>query len=128
MAAYFRIGNTFQRFAQSLYDAPVPYREGSEEWDIYRQMLDDQAIPLEDEAVKRYEKVAQQARQDKIVNEWTKRTLDELNKYKPQEYPLYKEERQSLEERDYSGQPFLTGEDYKKMITPKKASDAGSES
>lgn len=128
MAAYFRIGNTFQRFAQALYDAPVPYREGSEEWDIYRQMLDDQAIPLEDEAVKRYEKVAQQARQDKIVNEWTKKTLDELNKYKPQEYPLYKEERQSLEERDYSGQPFMTGEDYKKMIAPKKASDAGSES
>lgn len=121
MAAYFRIGNMYQRFAQALYDAPVPYREGTEEWDVYRQMLDDIAIPLEDEAVKRYEKVAQQARQDKIVNEWTKKTLEELNKYKPQDYPLYKEERRALEERDISGQPFMSGEEYKQQVAPKKA-------
>ena len=125
MAAFFRIGNMYQSFAQALYDAPVPFREGTDEWDVYRQMLDDTAVPLEDEAVARYEKVAAQARQDKIVNEWTKKTLDELNKYKPQDYPLYKEERRELEERDYSGSPFLSGEQYKKMVAPKGARGEG---
>ena len=33
------------------------------------------------------------ARELKITNIWTKRTVTSLNKYKPSDYPLFKEER-----------------------------------
>lgn len=118
MAAGFRKANMFQRFAQALYDASVPFREGSEEYDIYRQQLDDVALPLEDKAVEEYAKIAAKAREEKIVNEWTKRTLDELNKYKPAEYPLYKEERVFVEERPMSGLPALGAQQYEQIKNP----------
>lgn len=108
MASSYRIGNLFQKFAISLYDVPIPFPEGSEEFDIYRTQLEDVAIPLEDEAIVRYEKTIERAREAKIVNEWTKRTLAELNKYKPGEYPLYKEERRSIEFVPVSGQGFVS--------------------
>jgi TolA-binding protein len=118
MAAGFRKANMFQRFAQALYDASVPFREGSEEYDLYRQQLDDVALPLEDKAVEEYAKIAQKAREEKIVNEWTKRTLDELNKYRPAEFPLYKEERVFVEERPVSGLPTLGAQQYEQLKNP----------
>lgn len=118
MAAGFREGNLFQEFAKALYNASVPFKEGSEEWDIYRGQLDDIAVPLEDEAVKKYELIVKKAREAKIVNEWTKRALEELNKYKPQDYPLFKEEREHIEERDLSGLPMLDASGYKSMTNP----------
>jgi cellulose synthase operon protein C len=118
MAAGFRKANLFQRFAQTLYDASVPFREGSEEYDIYRQQLDEVALPLEDKAVEEYAKIAQKAREEKIVNEWTKRTLEELNKYRPAEYPLYKEERVFVEERPMSGLPTLGAQEYETLKNP----------
>lgn len=120
MAAGFREGNLFQRFAQALYNASVPFKEGTEEWDNYRGQLDDIAVPLEDEAVKKYELIVKKARDEKIVNEWTKRALDELNKYKPQDYPLFKEERRHVEEQDLSGLPLMDGDAYKRMLNPPK--------
>ena len=92
MAAGYRSANILQRFAQTLYDAEVPFEEGSEEYDMYRIQLEDLAIPLEDQAVAAYEKAITKAREEKIVNEWTKKILAELNKYKPAEYPLFHEE------------------------------------
>ncbi len=125
MAAAFRNANLYQRFAVALYEAPVPFNEGTEEWDMYRQALDDQAVPLEDKAVADYEALVAKAREDKIVNEWTKRAIDELNKYKPQDYPLYKEERQASEERSISGMPLLDGETLKKMSQPAPTTQEG---
>ncbi len=96
MAAGYRAANILQRFAQALYNAEIPFEEGSEEYFIYQTQLEDLAVPLEDQAVEAYEKVINQARQDKIVNEWTKKVLTELNKYKPSEYPLFHEEKDAL--------------------------------
>lgn len=120
LATGYRVGNMYQRFAQMLYDAPVPFPEDSEQWDIYRTQLDDIAVPLEDKAVENYVKVIDKARQDKIVNAWTKKTLEELNKYRPAEYPLYKEERSAVEERSATGLPFLDAKSYEKMKNPPK--------
>ncbi len=108
MASSFRIGSLFQQFAISLYDVPIPFDDMSEEYEIYRTQLEDIAIPLEDEAIVRYEKTIQKARDAKIVNKWTKRTLEELNKYKPAEYPLFKEKRREVEYRPVSGQDFVS--------------------
>lgn len=110
MASSYRIGSLFQQFAQSLYNVPIPFREDSEEYEVYRTQLEDVAIPLEDEAIRRYEATIAKARQEKIVNEWTKRTLEELNRYKPADYPLYKEERTAFETRMVTGRDLISAE------------------
>lgn len=112
MAANFRIGSLLQHFAAALYEVPIPFAEGTDEHDIYQERLEDIAIPLEEAAITRYEQTIQRAQQDKIVNEWTKRTLDELNKFKPGEYPLYKEERRSIQKQSVTGLPYLDAEAY----------------
>lgn len=118
MAAAYRIGKMYQDFATSLYNVPIPFREDSEEYEIYRTQLEDIAIPLEDEAIRRYEATIAKARADKIVNEWTKATLEELNKYKPAEYPLYHEERRATPTRRVTGTDYMDLEDYQIYIKP----------
>ena len=93
LAAFYRLGHMYQVFAQALYDAPVPGGLSEEEQDAYRTQLEDIALPIEDEAVKRYVTAYDKAREFKVTNEWTKRILASLNKFKPSEYPLFKEER-----------------------------------
>jgi cellulose synthase operon protein C len=107
MAANFRIGSLFQEFASSLYEVPIPFAEDSEEYEIYRTSLEDIAIPLEDEAIVRYEKTISVAREQKLVNDWTKKTLEQLNQYKPQEYPLYKQERRAMSSGSLTGQSLI---------------------
>ena len=99
IAALYRRGHIFQLFAESLYEAPVPKSLSAEEEDVYRTTLEDIALPIEDEAVKNYEVAVQKARELKIVTEWTKRILQSLNKYKPADYPLFKEERRIASDR-----------------------------
>ncbi|MEE2757523.1 MAG: tetratricopeptide repeat protein [Myxococcota bacterium] len=92
IAALYRLGHIYQLFAEDLYDAPIPDTLSEEEQDVYRTMLEDQAIPIEDSAVAKYVFAIKKARELKIVNDWTKRILTSLNKYRPSEYPLFKEE------------------------------------
>jgi TolA-binding protein len=115
LASTFRIGSLYQAFAESLYNVPIPYDEGSDEWYIYREQLDEIAIPFEDKAVQNYEKVITKARQEKVVNEWTKKTLDELNKFMPSKYPLYKEERRNVADRSRTGTSFIGVNDYETL-------------
>ncbi|MCB9537833.1 MAG: tetratricopeptide repeat protein [Myxococcales bacterium] len=93
LAAFYRLGHIYQLFAEALYDAPIPESFTPEEEDVYRTTLEDIALPIEDEAVKSYEVAIEKAREFKVTNEWTKRIVQALNKYKPSDYPLFKEEK-----------------------------------
>ncbi|MBM4318674.1 MAG: tetratricopeptide repeat protein, partial [Deltaproteobacteria bacterium] len=77
LAAYFRLATLFQRFADKLYATPIPTAIADDEEAAaeYRVQLEDVAVPIEDEAVKRFEKALEVARENKIVNEWTKMAL-----------------------------------------------------
>ena len=108
LAAFFRLGHIYQIFAQSLYEAPVPPGFGDEEQDAYRTQLEDIAVPIEDEAVKRYQTAYEKAREFKVTNEWTKRILTALNKFKPSDYPLFKEERRATTQEDLTPARILT--------------------
>lgn len=92
LAAFYRLGHVYQLFAEKLYDAPIPEGFSPDEEDLYRTELEDLALPIEDEAVKRFEQAYSKAVEFKITNEWSKRILASLNKYKPSDYPLFKEE------------------------------------
>jgi outer membrane protein assembly factor BamD (BamD/ComL family) len=92
LAAMYRIGFAKQRFAATLYEAPIPKElKTDEEKEVYRAGLEEVAGPIEDQAVLLYESARKAAVAFKVVNEWTKKTLESLNKLRPSQYPLQKE-------------------------------------
>lgn len=119
LAAGYRRGSLFQNFANALYSVPIPFDPGTEQYNVYRTKLEDIAIPLEDKAVEQYKQVIGKARDEKIVNKWTKRALEELNKYRPQEYPLFKEERRAKRGKPATGASLMA----KPPMSGKKSSD-----
>ncbi len=123
LAAGYRRGSLFQNFANALYDVPIPFDPGTEQYNVYRTKLEDIAIPLEDKAVEQYKQVISKARDEKIVNKWTKRALEELNKYRPQEYPLFKEERRAKRGKPATGASLMATP----PISGEKSSDDGEE-
>ncbi len=112
LAAYYRQGSLLQRLSEELYEVPIPFDEGTDEYFAYQDMLDDIAFPLEDAAIEQYAETLQRARDAEIVNEWTRRTLEALNHYQPANYPLYKEERAPATPRVNQSAPLMSGEDY----------------
>jgi hypothetical protein len=92
IAALFRFGNIDELFAQKLYDVPLPTNLSEDEQDAYREGLDEFARPIEDSAIGAYEYAIKEARRNVIMNEWTVRIQTSLNKYKAEEYPLFKSE------------------------------------
>jgi TolA-binding protein len=93
IASFYRIGLLRQLFAQALYEIPIPENLTDEMRDIYTTQIEDIAIPIEDEAVKRFEEAYERAKEFRISNEWTQKILQSLNKYKPAEYPTFKTEK-----------------------------------
>jgi len=92
LAAMYKIGYAKQRFAESFYEAPIPKELKTEEEQIvYKSSLAEFAAPIEDAAIALYEKARKKAIELKVVNEWTKKTLESLNKLSPNKYPLMKE-------------------------------------
>jgi TolA-binding protein len=128
LASFYRLGHMYQVFAQALYDAPVPPGLSEEEQDSYRTQLEDIALPIEDEAVKRYVTAYDKAREFKVTNEWTKRILQALNKFKPSDYPLFKEERRLVSNEDLTPARLLVAPPPAPVIPPTEedppASDA----
>lgn len=92
LAALYRLGHIYQLFASKLYEAPIPKGLSPDEEDYYRTQLEDIAVPLEDEAVKRYKLALEKGREFRVTNKWTKRIVAALNKYEPSKFPLFKEE------------------------------------
>lgn len=94
LAAFYRKGYALERFAQAVLETPVPpevKRLGDEAVVIYQDSLAAQTVALEDKAVENYAATIAEARRARISNEWTKRTLESLNRFRPKEYPVLKE-------------------------------------
>lgn len=92
LAAMYKIGYAKQRFAESFYEAPIPKELKTEEEQIvYKSTLAEFAAPIEDAAIALYEKARKKSIELKVVNEWTKKTLESLNKLSPNKYPLMKD-------------------------------------
>ena len=61
----------YQLFAQKLYASPIPSGLSESERDIYRVMLEEQALPIEEHAFKTLEFAHKKARELGIQNNWT---------------------------------------------------------
>ncbi|MCA3012694.1 MAG: hypothetical protein INH41_09885, partial [Myxococcaceae bacterium] len=94
LAAFYRKGHALERFAQAVLETPVPpevKRLGEEAVVTYQDLLSTQTVALEDKAVENYAATIAEARKMRISNEWTKRTLEALNRFRPKDYPVLKE-------------------------------------
>ena len=94
LAAFYRRGYTLERFAQTILETPVPpdiKRLGEEAVVTYQDALSAQTVALEDKAVEVYSAAWAEAKKYRVSNEWTKKTLESLNRFRPKEYPMLKE-------------------------------------
>lgn len=82
-AALFMLGESYQNFADTLFDAPVPPELNEEEAEVYKLELQDKAFPIEDKALQAYQKQLSTALKLGIENEWTEKTRAKLRKLNP---------------------------------------------
>ncbi|RYZ36964.1 MAG: tetratricopeptide repeat protein [Myxococcaceae bacterium] len=95
-AVFYRRGYALERFGNTMLNAPVPPEvkrlgEGAEQ--NYRDQLAQEAIKLEGHAVQNYIATLTEARKHRVSNEWTRLTLEALNRFRPEQYPVLKEAR-----------------------------------
>lgn len=96
LASYFRTGYLFEVYSKALLGAPCPpevKRLGVEACDLYRNQIEQKVSSVEEEAVKRYATTLEQAGKLGVVNEWTRLARSKANAYRPEEFPLVKDER-----------------------------------
>ncbi|MBZ4400576.1 tetratricopeptide repeat protein [Myxococcus sp. AS-1-15] len=99
LAAAYRSGYALERFANTIIETPVPpdvKRLGEEAVVTYQDLLAQNTAELEDAAVESYAVALAEARKNRVSNEWTRRTLEALNRFRPKEYPVLKEPKQAL--------------------------------
>jgi tetratricopeptide (TPR) repeat protein len=96
LAAYFRTGYLFETFSKALLAAPCPpevKKLGADACDIYRDQIEQTVAGVDEEAVKRYGVTLQKAGELGVSNEWTKLARTRANAYKPDLFPMVKDER-----------------------------------
>ena len=99
LAALYRRGYALERFANTIIETPIPVdvkRLGEEAVVAYQDQLAQQTATLEDAAVESYSATLQEARKSRISNEWTRRTLESLHRFRPKEYPVLKEPKDAI--------------------------------
>lgn len=105
LAASYRIGHSYERFAESLFAAPIPkeFQKDEELAMEYRAQLEDRAAVLERKAEAAYRKAYDEAKRTRVTNEWTQRILEGLNKYAPKEFPIQKRGKPAMQTTTVSG-------------------------
>jgi len=96
LAAYFRTGYLYEIFSKALLAAPCPpevKRLGAEACDVYRDQIEQAVAGVDEEAVKRYGVTLQKAGELGVSNEWTRLARTRANAYKPDVFPMVKDER-----------------------------------
>jgi tetratricopeptide (TPR) repeat protein len=82
-----RIGLAYRRFAQSLYDAPVPPGLRGELVDAYKQALAEQATPVEAKAIEAFSNAVAKAREFSVDDACAKEALSILEEVAGDRYP-----------------------------------------
>jgi tetratricopeptide (TPR) repeat protein len=105
LASLYDIGELYRDSIQKLLEAPIPdkiqgQKLSAEDKQIARDQLKNEAAPIEESAVEAYRLCVQKANELGVYNKWSVRALDQLNKLRPEEYPLVTERIAALEFKD----------------------------
>jgi TolA-binding protein len=93
LASLYRLGALYDNLQATIYAAPCPRdikRIDPLACDEYRNVLEDKAFAVEEKAVEAYRTAYERARALKLNNDWTRRTLEALNRLRP-EFAIDKE-------------------------------------
>lgn len=93
-AAIYIWGNTYLTYANYLYKAPLPksFEGNFEAEEIWYQRMSENAAPIEDKAIARFEANLEKSKNEKRSSVWIDRTIEKLNDINPSAYPLEKAE------------------------------------
>jgi TolA-binding protein len=86
VASLARVGEAYRNFNKGLMDAPMPRGLDAEQQDLYRNTLEQMALPLEDKAVDAFDKAVAIAARAAVYSEWTLRAQDQLRELKPDSF------------------------------------------
>ncbi|HET6585331.1 MAG TPA: tetratricopeptide repeat protein, partial [Nannocystaceae bacterium] len=86
-AALFRIGESYEQFAKSLRNYPVPKGLSKVQQEGYSETLDTFALAFEEEAIGAYKSGYAKAVELGIYNAYTKKIRSALGRLSPQEFP-----------------------------------------
>jgi TolA-binding protein len=105
LAALYRIGYGYERFAEALFAAEIPeeFKNDEELAAEYKAQLEDRAAVLERKAEAAYRKAYDEAKRTRVTNEWTQLVLEGLNKYAPKEFPIQKQGKSLIQTFTISG-------------------------
>jgi TolA-binding protein len=115
VCAYYMKGRVLQRMADVVARAPLPdfsqYYSSEEELiaaeDEYLNFMEEVAIQYEDRAIENWADIALPVmRESGIVNECTEKTMRNLNRYRGEEFPVYREEMRNSQFELFSPQVF----------------------
>lgn len=90
-AALYKIGESYEHFAESLRDAPIPPNLNPEEEQAYRDQLAQFIVPIEERALEAYENGYRKAVELRVFNAWTQKQREALTRLNDVEYPPLRE-------------------------------------
>jgi cellulose synthase operon protein C len=90
-AALYKIGQSYELFAESLRDAPMPDNLSEAETQAYRDELAKFIVPIEERALEAYEGGYHKALELRVFNTWTQKQREALTRLNDVEYPPLRE-------------------------------------
>lgn len=88
IASLYKIGEAYERFIKSFLEMPVPKElKTKQQKDLYKQMIREQTMPLEEKAVAYYQAALSKSSELGVFNSWSVASLKRLYELRPQEYP-----------------------------------------
>ena len=114
LASFYRLGYLYEDFRDKVKAVKNPFETLCEKkggvycdaQDEYQNALDDMITNVEDKAVVGYEACVTKARELGVTNKWTKLALEFVNKFKPTDFPLTKDDKILYEDTDYTAPPM----------------------
>jgi len=91
-----RQGKLWKDMNTTLREAPEPQGMSDETMGLYLDAMDAQLAKFEDAAIRYYQKAVEKSREYKVVHQCSKDALVAINDYRPEQYPIFKEEKQNL--------------------------------
>jgi hypothetical protein len=94
-AAYLYRGRMLKYFARTIYDAPRPEMDETQV-EEYEDFLERLGGKFENLAIKGLKAALDNADANGVVNSWVTELRAEMNRYRPKEYPLLREEKRAV--------------------------------
>ncbi len=95
-AANYELGTVYQDFGKALRDSERPHNLGAEEREQYDLLLEEQAAPFDDQAIRAHEGNLERINQG-LWNDWIRKSVDALAVLAPAKYAK-REQRQEIYE------------------------------